>query len=321
MKSLANRETKSMEKDVSASSSGNILNKVPVNNIIPVSMVDGPGNRTSIFLQACNIACAYCHNPETQRMCINCGICVPKCPVQALLFSDDISVSEEKDKPYDSHESKKATVIWDPDKCIKCDTCINICPHFASPRIKWMDAAEVMVEIRKNIPFIRGITVSGGECLLYPEFLTELFTLAKEDNLTCMIDHNGTVDLSNYPALLEVTDGVMLDIKAWDSDKFYKLTDGNNDLVKKNLVTLAKVNKLEEIRIVCLPDEVDAEDIIKHIPIALDTDKIDNRLKLIRFRQNGVKGRLANTQPPTDEYMEDLRKLAKENGFTNIIVT
>ncbi|MBS3937034.1 MAG: radical SAM protein [Peptococcaceae bacterium] len=37
-----------------------------VHKIIPFSAVDGPGNRTAVFLQGCNFACAYCHNPETQ---------------------------------------------------------------------------------------------------------------------------------------------------------------------------------------------------------------------------------------------------------------
>ena len=50
--------------------------KAPVNKIIPVSVVDGPGNRTAVFLQGCNISCAYCHNPETQNLCTGCGVCV-----------------------------------------------------------------------------------------------------------------------------------------------------------------------------------------------------------------------------------------------------
>jgi len=36
-----------------------------INKILPFSSVDGPGNRTAIFLQGCNFDCLYCHNPET----------------------------------------------------------------------------------------------------------------------------------------------------------------------------------------------------------------------------------------------------------------
>ena len=40
--------------------------RVPVNKIIPFSSVDGPGNRTAVFVQGCNFNCHYCHNPETR---------------------------------------------------------------------------------------------------------------------------------------------------------------------------------------------------------------------------------------------------------------
>ena len=56
----------------------------PVNRILPLSTVDGPGCRAAVFLQGCNLACAYCHNPETQNLCTGCGACVPACPAGAL---------------------------------------------------------------------------------------------------------------------------------------------------------------------------------------------------------------------------------------------
>ena len=40
----------------------------PVNKILPYSVVDGPGNRTAVFLQGCNINCRYCHNPAMAAM-------------------------------------------------------------------------------------------------------------------------------------------------------------------------------------------------------------------------------------------------------------
>ncbi len=39
--------------------------QLPVHRIIPFSNVEGAGNRTSVFLQGCNLNCLYCHNPET----------------------------------------------------------------------------------------------------------------------------------------------------------------------------------------------------------------------------------------------------------------
>lgn len=62
--------------------------RAPVNRIIPFSAVDGPGNRTAVFLQGCNFNCKYCHNPETRKLCIHCGDCVEGCPGGALYFSD-----------------------------------------------------------------------------------------------------------------------------------------------------------------------------------------------------------------------------------------
>lgn len=277
------------------------MKRTPINKIIPSSTVDGPGNRTSIFLQGCNIQCAYCHNPETQNLCCHCGICVDGCKAKALSIVD-------------------FQVMWDEDKCILCDNCIQVCPYNAYPRIKNMTAGEVFAKVRKNIPFIRGITVSGGEATLYPDFLSELFALAKTENLSCLIDSNGMVDLSDFPQLLENCDGVMLDVKAWDPEVYKKLTGSDNSAVKKNLKYLSEIGKLQELRIVCTPGEVDEEDIIQGIADRIGDQVEGIKLKLIRFRKYGVRGRLENKQSPDDAYMNHLRDLAYHTGFRNIVI-
>lgn len=274
----------------------------PVNHIIPISVVDGPGCRTSIFLQGCNIACSYCHNPETQRLCIHCGACVPGCPVKALSMQN-------------------GKVIWNKEICIDCDACIKICPHFASPKIENLTAEQVMVEVRKNMPFIRGITTSGGECTLYAEFLTQLFTLAKKEGLTCLIDSNGVVDFESNPTLMAVTDGVMLDVKAWDKDIYDALTKGkDNAMVKKNLLYLAERQKLQEIRVVYLPGQVDGTRVINGIAEVLQDKITQTKLKLISYRKYGVRNPSADMHEPSTEGMQQLRQQAETLGFTTIEV-
>ena len=272
----------------------------PINKILPYSVVDGPGNRVAIFVQKCNIHCLYCHNPETQNMCFNCGECVKYCPTGALKITN-----------------KK--VSWDDTKCISCDTCIKICNKHASPKIKYMTPTEVYYKVKESEPFIRGISVSGGECDLYPEFLKELFSLVKEDNLTCLMDCNGTIDLQKYSELINISDGVMLDVKAWNNETFEKLTGFSNENLKKNLIFLDSINKIEEIRIVSLPDYVDAEQAIDGLSkILSDYSKKNTPLKLIRFRRFGVKGELSTHQSPTIDYMKYLKNYAKDKGFGNI---
>ena len=158
--------------------------KAPINKIIPFSNVDGPGNRTAIFFQGCPFKCLYCHNPETINMCNHCGVCVDHCPVQALSRVDD-------------------KVVWDKNKCIDCDTCIKVCPHLSSPKITYMTIDELMKEINTFYHLIRGITVSGGECMTYPNFLTELFKKCNMEGLDCLLDSNGYYDFSKYEELLD----------------------------------------------------------------------------------------------------------------------
>lgn len=167
--------------------------------------------------------------------------------------------------------------------------------------------------------FLSGITVSGGECSLYPNFLLDLFTLAKKDNLNCLMDSNGMIDYSRFPKLMEVCDGVMLDIKSWDNDVYRKLVGFDNAIVKKNLKYLDDNNKIEELRIVVVDGYVDSYNCIDGIKSILDSSHLkDTHLKLIRFRKNGVKGLLSNYPSPSLEAMQKLKEYAIDQGFESV---
>ena len=99
--------------------------------------------------------------------------------------------------------------------------------------------------------------------MLQPEFLTELFSLAKEEGLSTLIDSNGTIPFQEYPKLVEVTDGVMLDIKAFNCEEHKNVTGTGNETVLENAVWLAEHKKLYEVRAVIVPGLYDTENSIR----------------------------------------------------------
>lgn len=275
-----------------------------VNKIIPFSSVDGPGNRTSIFLQGCNYNCQYCHNPETIRRCVNCGECLPHCPTQAIKMVG-------------------GQVQYDLDACVLCDACLKHCTHDASPRVRWMTAKSVMEEVRKNMPFIRGISVSGGECTLYQGFLIELLGMAQQEGLDTLLDSNGSYDFMSDPKLMAVTNGVMLDVKAWDEEEHRRVTGCGNAQVLHNLKALAAAGKLEEVRTVVVPDLFDTEQTVREVcrAIAPYSAHRDIRYKIICYRPMGVRQHFQQAlRQPSAEQLAKLEALAHENGVTNTVI-
>ena len=279
------------------------MNKAPVNKIIPFSNVDGPGNRTSIFFQGCSFRCQFCHNPETIHLCVHCGACVPGCPVQALRQDAD------------------GQVRWDPKACVQCDACLKACPHSASPRIRWMTVDEVFLEIRRSLPYIEGITTSGGDCTLYPEFLTELFIRVHEAGKTCLIDGNGALDFRSHPQLLCACDGIMLDVKAVDPVWSMQLIGNDGTCVLQSLEYLLQAGKLAEVRTVIFPgrDQENAE------TVRYTASRVGDRCpyKIIRYRPFGVREEFQAFlgDDTTDAaYAESYARLARDAGASKACV-
>lgn len=272
-----------------------------VNKIIPFSSVDGPGNRTAIFLQGCNFNCLYCHNPETINKCINCGKCVEKCPTNAL-------------------KHKGEAISWNKELCIQCDKCIDICPNSSFPKTKLYSSNNLIEEIKKYRNFIQGITFSGGECTLQEKFLIDVFKKAKKQGLTCFVDSNGNKSFKSMLELTKIMDKVMLDVKAWDNNIHKKLTGKENNIVLENLKYLTEINKLYEVRTVIVPEILNNKETVEEVSKFLGSNDPNIRYKLIKYRSIGVRKELINSSSPTNEYMEMLKNIAVKNGCKNIII-
>jgi len=255
----------------------------PVNKIIPFSSVDGPGNRTAIFLQGCNIDCRYCHNPETR--------------VTVVMSGHNPDISE--------------AVITVGDGPCQVD-------------ITRMTPQAVMEQVKKQVPFIRGITVSGGECMLHQDFLHDLFVLAKGEGLTTLIDSNGTLPFSKCPELLSVTDGVMLDVKAFFQADYETVTGSKNtyEVVLENAVFLAAQGKLEEIRCVICPSLYDGKKSVRALGEYMKSyyEPGAFHFKLISYRPMGVRPEYAHMLTPGTDYMNELAAILSEIGYQDTVV-
>lgn len=288
------------------------MTRATVNKIISFSSVDGPGNRTAVFLQGCGFDCRYCHNPETIHTCIHCGECVKWCPTGAL-------TAEEL--PQKSCGGSRR-VRYDIRKCVLCDECIRHCPHGASARTRELTAEQVMQEVRRNVPFIRGITVSGGECTLWRDFLVELLGLAKAEGLGTLLDSNGSHDFREDPELMAVTDGVMLDVKAWTREEHLLVTGQDNACVLRNLEWLARAGKLTEVRTVIVPELFDCRRTVREVSALLaGLGCPDVRYKIIRYRPMGVRSEYRSLTPPRDEFLRELSDIAAGYGLRDVVIT
>lgn len=204
-----------------------------INKIIPLSHVDGPGNRLVIFLQECNLNCLYCHNFETINQCNNCLACIATCPTQAL--------TEINGK-----------VNYDESLCIDCDACIYTCQHNATPKTINKTSAEVTKMILSYKDFIDGVTFSGGEATLQYQEMIEIVKGLKEYDINILIDSNGYFDYEEMNELTKLVDGYMIDLKTLNNGE--KLV-GVPDTPLDNIDKLIKDDKLAELRTVDLNDE------------------------------------------------------------------
>lgn len=272
-----------------------------INKILPFSSVDGPGNRMIIFLQGCSFNCLYCHNPETINLCCSCGGCIAACPSGALSKVDGM-------------------VIRDSNKCVNCDTCLKACRRSSSPKAVSMTVQDVMQQIIKVKSFLSGITVSGGECTLQSEFLTELFKEVHRLGLTAFVDTNGSNDFEAMTGLSSIMDAAMLDIKSFDDKEHRMLTGRTNDIVIRNAQYLARINKLYEVRTVIVPELLNNSRNVDGVSRLIASLNPDIRYKIIKYRPIGVRHNLINSPTPSAELMEELKTIAKKNGCKNVIV-
>lgn len=200
-------------------------------NIQKYSVNDGPGIRTVVFLKGCPLRCQWCSNPESQlpkpqilwerRKCLHCHHCVSICPQGALsAVGDRIQV--------------------DTKLCDECGKCISECPaHTLKMEGERKTVQQVLDVVMQDLPFYEesggGITLSGGEMLMQPDFSLSLLLAAKEEGLHTCCETTGFAASDTFEKVTNPIDLILFDMKHWDAARHKEKTGVSNELPVENM--------------------------------------------------------------------------------------
>jgi len=210
---------------------------------------DGPGIRTTVFFKGCPLRCCWCHNPESWNQypeiglrrgrCIRCGQCVKVCEHGAIVLTENMPAIEEN-------------------KCRVCGECVSACIVGAREIIgRQVTAREVMCEVERDVIFYDqsggGVTFSGGEPLMQPEFLLALLNRCQVQRIHTAVDTSCYAEPNVVETLGEKTDLFLCDVKHMNSEMHERFTGVKNDLILDNIKRLSKADKEIIIRIPLIP--------------------------------------------------------------------
>lgn len=152
---------------------------------------------------------------------------------------------------------------------------------------------ELLTSIRRAVPFISGITASGGEATQQAEFLHSLFAAVRAApdlaHLTRFVDSNGACDPHTWELLAPVMEGAMIDLKCLDPAIHEQMTGMDNAPVLAGIRHLHELGLLYEVRLLLLAGVNDDADLLRATAEWLAAIDPGLRLKLIGFRAHGVR--------------------------------
>ncbi|WP_380182069.1 glycyl-radical enzyme activating protein [Kalamiella sp. sgz302252] len=215
-------------------------------NIQRFSLHDGPGVRTVVFLKGCQMRCVWCANPESlapqpevlfdRQRCAKMA-CWHSCPGKSAMKTDAISYAS-----------------WPDD---------GDCPAAALRKVgKTLSVAEVMRAVAADEIYYRtsggGMTLSGGEIAMQPEFSRALLHSARQEGIHTAVETSG---FAAWPALWQACEAsqlILYDLKLADDALHQRYTGVSNRSILQNLARLLEQNIPLRIRIPVIPEVNDS---------------------------------------------------------------
>jgi glycyl-radical enzyme activating protein family len=282
-----------------------------------MSLHDGPGIRSTVFLKGCNMRCAWCHNPETlnknpelewiQQKCIGCNSCTDVCSTGAFSSTD-------------------GEIHFRKEDCTNCFRCLSVCYAEAIGKVgREVSPEQVFAEAEQDFPFFRnsggGVTISGGEPMLQPEFTQQTLALFKKAGIHTALDTNLSISWKQYERILPFTDLVLADLKIMNPELHKTWTGQSNRIIFENLKKLDTIGIPFFIRTPVAPGVNDNEEEMQALAEFTSSLKNMRKLELLPFHSMGsfkysnleIDNPMENTEDLSKERLEYFQKIIDIN--------
>jgi pyruvate formate lyase activating enzyme len=263
------------------------------------SLEDGPGIRSVVFFKGCPLRCVFCQNPEARNAhaeiayradrCVRCGACATICPAGAI----DLTASERICRQ----------------RCDACGKCAGACPSSALITIGRAYAVEELVELlMRDEPYYRhsqgGVTFSGGECTMFPEYLEAVARTLKIRKVHLVVETCGEFPGAWFvERIMPWIDLVYFDVKIADPDRHRAHTGCGNRRILDNLALLVRTapNRVQ-VRIPLVPGITSTRENLARLAVCLRERGVRSAILLPYNPLGGQMAmRLGHPRPPIPE--------------------
>lgn len=223
--------------------------KGTVFNIQRFSIHDGPGIRTTVFLKGCPLHCAWCHNPEglsvhpqvlyNRENCTGCGACIRVCPQGC-------------------HSFVQGRHAFDRTSCVQCQQCAHACAFDALAACgQAMEVQEVVDTVSRDMDFYRtsggGMTLSGGEPLMQPNFSHALLKAAGERGIHRAVETCGYAGEAAVRKVLSQADLILMDWKHSNARQLQRYTGAALSVIEDTAALVKAMGKPVILRCPIIP--------------------------------------------------------------------